>query len=76
MMKKAILLTWEGFQDHEVVYPYHALKEHGFEVNLVANKKGRIYGILGCHMNCDNTTGFLASINIIMQEYELLVVPG
>ena len=34
MQKKAIIITWEKFQDHEVIYPYYALKEHGFEVVL------------------------------------------
>ena len=26
-MKRAIILTYTGFQDHEVIYPYHSLKE-------------------------------------------------
>ena len=31
-MKKALVLTWEKFQDHEVIYPYYALKQEGFDV--------------------------------------------
>ena len=34
-MKKAIILTYSGFQDHEVIYPYHSLKENNFEVNSI-----------------------------------------
>ena len=49
-MKRAIILTHAGFQDHEVIYPYHSLKENNFEVVVVANQLGRFYGILGCHM--------------------------
>ena len=52
-MKKALILTHAGFQDHEVIYPYHSLKENNFEVTVVANQLGRFYGILGCHMVCD-----------------------
>ena len=55
-MKKALILTYEKFQDHEVIYPYYSLKENGFEVNLVANKLGRVPGILGAHMPCDTVT--------------------
>ena len=29
-MKKAIIITWEKYQDHELIYPYYSLKEHGF----------------------------------------------
>ena len=48
MQKKAIIITWEKFQDHEVIYPYYALKEHGFEVVLCGGPNlGRINGILG-----------------------------
>tara|TARA_R100000951_G_scaffold116779_2_gene130719 strand:- start:1705 stop:2244 length:540 start_codon:yes stop_codon:yes gene_type:complete len=77
-MKRAIIITHSGFQDHEVIYPYHSLKENGFEVDIVSEKLGRFYGILGCHM-----TG-----NILLEEfeyslnrkkyleYDLLIVPG
>jgi len=77
-MKKAIIITHAGFQDHEVVYPYHSLKENNFEVIIAANEIGRIYGILGCHMVGDvlledfetqsNRNKYL--------EYDLLVIPG
>ena len=55
-MKRAIILTHAGFQDHEVIYPYHSLKENNFEVVVVANQLGRFYGILGCHMVGDVLT--------------------
>ena len=41
---KALIITWENFQDQEVVYPYYRLKEeitpftNGLE--LVWHKKG------------------------------------
>lgn len=50
---KALILTYEKFQDHEVIYPFYALQEHGFEVTLCANKTGKINGILGAHATCD-----------------------
>ena len=63
-MKKALILTHAGFQDHEVIYPYHSLKENNFDVTIVANQLGRFYGILGCHMVGDVlTTDFNDSKN-------------
>jgi protease I len=73
-MKKALILTWEKFQDHEVIYPYYSLKEHGFEVTVAANKVGKIFGILGCHMMSDMSCRALASRS--SKEWDLLVIPG
>lgn len=77
-MKKAIIITHSGFQDHEVIYPYHSLKENNFEVTLVSEKLGRFYGILGCHMVGDAlVTDFEdQSIRNQYMDYDLLVIPG
>tara|TARA_B100000963_G_C22324542_1_gene535809 strand:+ start:58 stop:597 length:540 start_codon:yes stop_codon:yes gene_type:complete len=77
-MKKAIILTHAGFQDHEVIYPYHSLKENNFDVTIVANQLGRFYGILGCHMVGDVlTSDFETQENRDKYlEYDLLVIPG
>ena len=78
-MKKAIIVTWEKYQDHELIYPYYSLKEHGYEVTLVANQVGKIWGSLGSHMMCDLPTTFF---NIeenrvqVLKDYEILVIPG
>ena len=36
MTKKALILTWESYQDHEVVYPFYRVQEEGFEVDIMA----------------------------------------
>tara|TARA_B100000287_G_scaffold433560_1_gene495584 strand:- start:1459 stop:1998 length:540 start_codon:yes stop_codon:yes gene_type:complete len=77
-MKKALIITHSGYQDHEVIYPYHSLKENNFEVTIAADKTGRFYGILGCHMVGDilltdfNDPEFRTNC----LEYDLLVIPG
>ena len=43
---KSLIMTWEVFQDHEVIYPYYRLQEEG-QVDVVANVTGKIFGILG-----------------------------
>ena len=78
-MKRAIIITWERFQDHELVYPYYALKENGFEVTLMANKVGRIYGDMGCHMTCDVITSILEDVDTrsqYLKDYDILLLPG
>ena len=52
MSKKALILTLESYQDHEVVYPFYRVQEEGFEVDIMANKLGRIFGILGTYNEC------------------------
>ena len=52
MLKKALILTWESYQDHEVVYPFYRVQEEDFKVDIMANKKGRIFGILGTYNEC------------------------
>jgi len=79
MVKKALILTWEKYQDHELIYPYYSLKEHGYEVTLVANQVGKIWGSLGSHMICDMaTTAFNDEENRkqYLNEYDILLIPG
>jgi protease I len=75
MSRKALILTWEKFQDHEVIYPYYALQEHGFEVTIAGGPNlGRIFGILGAHVVCDMLVEDLDPS--LTDEYDLLVIPG
>jgi protease I len=78
-MKKALIITWEKFQDHELIYPYYSLKEHGYQVTLMANKVGKIWGSLGTHMPCDVETSIFEDETTRQQylkEYEILLIPG
>lgn len=79
MAKKALIITWEKYQDHELIYPYYSFKEHGYEVTLMANKVGRIWGSLGSHMNCDVATSDLEDSIVFerfLTEYDILMLPG
>ena len=78
-MKKALVITWEKYQDHELIYPYYSLKEHEFEVDIMANKVGKIWGSLGTHMPCTRETSEFeneSNIDSALNEYDILVVPG
>jgi protease I len=87
-MRKALILTWEKFQDHETVYPYYSLQEHGFDVTLASNKRNeRIFGSLGVHMFSNIHVDDLVKSNetknawnpeaeYFIDEFDLLLIPG
>jgi protease I len=77
-MKKALILTWEGYKDYEAIYPYYRLLEEEFEVDVISNTIGKVTGVLGGSIPCnrhiseltlDNTADFLLN-------YDLLIIPG
>ena len=74
MSKSAVILTWEKFQDHEVIYPFYALQEHGYDVTVCANEDGgkRVLGILGAHICSDIHVDQIGSPD----DYDLLCIPG
>lgn len=73
-MKKALILTWDGYQDQEVIYPYYRLLEEEFIVDISAEKTGWFYGILGTKMEANITT---ESINDdTVNKYGFLCLPG
>ena len=78
--KSALILTWSGFKDQELVYPYYRLKGAGFKVQIVAESrddKNRIYGIFGLNMPCDILwSEFYALSNQAKNDHELIVLPG
>ena len=79
---RALILTWEKFQDHETVFPYYALKQAGFKVTLAANKRNeRIFGSLGVHLVSDIHVDDLFNPlppkkDYKVDDFDLLVIPG
>jgi protease I len=77
MSKRALMLTYENYQDHEVIYPYYRLLEDEYEVDIMANRLGRIHGILGTYMNCTSLISDLSGEKReSFFEYDMLVIPG
>ena len=79
---KALIITFEGFQDHEVVYPYYRLREetkNPEDIVVMANVKGRFRGILGVNMDAHALTDELKnddSVRYYLDEMDMLVLPG
>lgn len=79
MKKKALILTWDSFQDHEVIYPFYRVQEDSIDVDIMSDKLGRIHGILGVYMESTKSVFDLndaSKYNEIMEEYDLLILPG
>lgn len=77
-MKKALMLTYESYQDHEVIYPYYRLLEEEYEVEIMSNKVGRIHGILGTYMHSARAISDLSDEGNrkYFMGYDMLVIPG
>lgn len=71
MAKNAVIITWTGYQDHEVIYPFYRVQEDGFTVDIAAEKPGDIFGILGTKMAATRSVN-----DVRVEDYDFLIIPG
>ena len=70
-MKKIAILIENLFDEHELIYPYHRLKE-SFEVHLVGPEKGKSYASKsGLTMTSSHS-----SAEVEAKDYEAPFIPG
>jgi protease I len=74
-MKRALIITYGGFQDQEVIYPYYRLLEAGFEVVIAAESVGPFFGITGTKMIADLSIIDLG-ISYKVADFDFLCLPG
>ncbi|MEB3787494.1 MAG: type 1 glutamine amidotransferase [Desulfurococcales archaeon] len=70
-MPRALILTGEGFEDIEVLYPYYRLLEAGFETHIAIPGGGEATGKRGYRVKAD-----LATADVNPGDYDVLVIPG
>jgi len=68
---KALVFGADGFEDVELIYPYHRLREEGVDTQIVSMEKGKITGKHGYSVEAD-----AAFREIDPSEYDLLVISG
>lgn len=68
---KVLFLSADGFEDLELIYPLHRLKEEGHEVYVASFKRGQITGKHGYPVKVD-----LAFDEIDPDTFDALVLPG
>lgn len=79
---KSLIITWQGFQDQEVVYPYYRLREetdNPADVVVMANVVGKFFGIMGVNMDAHALTDELkdpARVEAYLRDFDMLVIPG
>ncbi|MEB3778728.1 MAG: type 1 glutamine amidotransferase [Desulfurococcales archaeon] len=70
-MARALVLTADGFEDVEVLYPYYRMVEAGFETIVATPGGGEVTGKHGYKIKAD------ASIEEVDPgEYDVLIIPG
>lgn len=70
IVKKAIVLTADKFEDMEVYVPIFRLMEEGWQVDVAAPKKEEISGENGYSLMPDKT---ISQVN--PDDYDLLIIP-
>lgn len=68
---KVLFLTADGFEDLELIYPLHRIKEEGHEVYVASFQRGKITGKHGYSVDVD-----LAFEEVDPEEFDALVLPG
>ncbi len=67
---KALILAENDFEDLELFYPYHRLREEGIEV-LVASSQSELRGKRGYTLKPD-----IKYEDVREEEFDILVIPG
>ncbi len=68
---KALIISADDFEDMELLYPLHRLKEERVDVKVASMKKGAITGKQGYSVDVDLT---LDKVNA--EEFDILILPG
>ena len=77
MVKKALIMTWDGHSDQELQYAYYRLKEDEFQVDIMSNSVGDTIGVNGLKLKSDyNYFSLQENFNKFMDFYDLLILPG
>lgn len=71
VVKKALIISADSFEDSELLVPLYRLKEEGYEVDIASLKRGRIQGKHGYRVDVT-----LKIDDVDPDEYELLILPG
>jgi protease I len=71
MRRKAVIITAQGFQDEEFVYPYYRLLEAGFEVDVATKDRTPVFGKFGVPARPN-----VATQDLKAEDYDAVILPG
>lgn len=76
----SLIITWQNFQDQELVYPYYRLKEEDGKVVVMSDVIGKFFGIMGSNMTSHVSVQDLSKngdfFSYYLEHFDLLVLPG
>lgn len=77
-MNKAVIITAEGFEDEEVIYPVIRLNEAGFEVHIATKGKKLVSGRLNFPLELivRYYGALVDSLTLNPNDYDLVLIPG
>ena len=77
MSRRAVIVTAQGFQDHDVVYCYYRLLEEGWTVDVATRNGEEVIGKYGVPLPMDRTARPLISYDLLDADlYDAVVLTG
>ena len=75
---RAVIITAEGFEDEEVIYPVIRLKEAGFEVDIATKEAKPVLGRLNFPLELivRYYAKLVDSLKLKAANYDMVLVPG
>ncbi len=76
--KRAVIITAEGFEDEEVIYPVIRLKEAGFEVDIATKEAKPVLGRLNFPLELivKYYARLVDSLKLNPDDYDMVLIPG
>lgn len=75
--KNAVIITENGFEDPEVIYPFYRLVAAGFKVDIATEKGMDVKGKFGFPISALLKPGSpVAAEKLSSEDYDIVVVPG
>jgi protease I len=76
-MRKLIIITGPGFQDHDVIYTYYRAKEEGYDVDIATKDGGSVVGKYGISVPMDKRSKPNISFDTLCADtYDAVILPG
>jgi protease I len=76
-MRRGVIITGPGFQDHDVIYTYYRLREEGYRVDLATKNGGNVRGKYGVPLPLDKTAPSNLSFEALNTDrYDVVILTG
>ena len=76
-MRKAVIITGPGFQDHDVVYTYYRAKEEGYEIDIATKDGIDVIGKYGISVPMDKRSKPNISFSALdTAKYDAVILTG